>query len=218
MKNYVAYYRVSTQKQGISGLGLESQKDTVRRFIGDNTLFKEYTEIESGKKNNRLELINALQYAKDNKATLVIAKLDRLSRNTAFILTLRDSKVDFVCCDMPDANTLTIGIIAIIAQNERETISQRTKDALKQKKQQGFVLGTPANLTKDAIFKSVLVRKELAANNDNNKKATAFILSLKTQKKSLSEIATILNCNGFRTSKNKEFQKTTVLRLYNKAI
>lgn len=106
--------------------------------------------MESGKKNNRPQLLAAIEYARKVKATLIIAKLDRLSRNASFIFTLRDSGVDFVCADMPDANTLTIGIFAVLAQHERELISSRTKAALQMKKKQGVKLGKPENLTDQA--------------------------------------------------------------------
>src|SRR5687768_4307650 len=108
MKKYVAYYRVSTVKQGQSGLGLEAQKTIVRKFTGcedGSCIEKEYTEIESGKKSDRAILVQALAYCKQNKCTLVIAKLDRLSRDIEFIFALKNSKVDFVCCDLPELNT-----------------------------------------------------------------------------------------------------------------
>ncbi len=150
MKNYVAYYRVSTIKQGFSGLGLEAQREAIQRFLGNAPIIAEYTEIESGSKNNRAELDKAILHAKNDSATLVIAKLDRLSRNVSFIFALRDAKVDFICADMPDANTMTIGIFAVLAQHERELISYRTKAALQAKKAQGYTLGKPQNLTYDA--------------------------------------------------------------------
>ncbi|PLK42075.1 recombinase family protein [Emticicia sp. TH156] len=148
MKQYIAYYRVSTKKQGASGLGLEAQKFTASNFLKEgDRIVKEFIEIESGKSNQRVQLDEAIKYARNNKLTLLVAKLDRLSRNVSFIFTLRDSGVDFVCADIPDANTLTIGIFATIAQHEREIISRRTKDALKAKKAKGYKLGSPQNLT-----------------------------------------------------------------------
>ena len=146
-KQYTPYYRVSTQKQGASGLGLEAQQAAVRAFVADPAqLGTEYVEIESGKRNHRPQLLAAMAEARRTGATLLIAKLDRLSRNAGFIFALRDSGVEFVCCDMPDANTLTVGLFAVIAQHERETISKRTKDALAAKKARGAQLGTPATL------------------------------------------------------------------------
>jgi DNA invertase Pin-like site-specific DNA recombinase len=138
MKKYVAYYRVSTAKQGHSGLGLEAQRTAVSTFVGNATILREYVEVESGKVNERPHLVAAIDYAKGKGATLVIAKLDRLSRNAGFIFALKDSGVDFQCADMPEANTLTIGIFATLAQHERELISSRTRAALQAKKKQGL--------------------------------------------------------------------------------
>jgi DNA invertase Pin-like site-specific DNA recombinase len=129
---FVAYYRVSTERQGRSGLGLEARKTAVRDFLdrGRWRLVGEYVEVESGNRNDRPQLNKALHHAKVTGSRLVIARLDRLSRNAAFLLTLRDSGVRFVCADMPDATELVIGIMAQVAQYERERISERTKAAL----------------------------------------------------------------------------------------
>lgn len=128
----VAYYRVSTTAQGRSGLGVEAQKASVAELTRQRglTLLAEFTEVESGKRNDRPVLARALHHARITNAILVIAKLDRLSRNAAFLLTLRDSGVRFLAADVPDANDLTIGVLAVIAQAEREAISRRTKEAL----------------------------------------------------------------------------------------
>jgi DNA invertase Pin-like site-specific DNA recombinase len=169
---YVPYYRVSTARQGQSGLGLEAQRAAVATFVGDpSQLLGEFVEIESGKKNQRPQLLAAIAAARAAGATLLIAKLDRLSRNAGFIFALRDSGVTFVCCDMPDANTLTVGLFAVIAQHEREMISKRTIDALTAKKARGAVLGTPANMTPAAIAKSLNVRQENARINQQNQQA-----------------------------------------------
>jgi DNA invertase Pin-like site-specific DNA recombinase len=142
---FVAYYRVSTDKQGKSGLGLEAQRQAVQQYLngGNWSLVGEFTEIESGKRNKRPELEKALTACKRQKAKLVIAKLDRLSRNLAFIATLMESGVEFVAVDNPHANKLTIHILAAVAQHEREMIAQRTKDALRAAKARGVVLGNP---------------------------------------------------------------------------
>ena len=133
-KSYVAYYRVSTDKQGQSALGLEAQQSAVQKFIGskgeDARLLASFTEIELGKKDDRPQLAAALAYAKCKKATLIIAKLDRLSRKAAFLLNLRDAGVDFHALDCPEMNTLTLCVMAGFAQHEREQISARTKAAL----------------------------------------------------------------------------------------
>jgi DNA invertase Pin-like site-specific DNA recombinase len=142
---FVAYFRVSTDRQGKSGLGLEAQRDSVLNYLdgGRWTLIAEFTEIESGKRNDRPELEKALAACKKQKAKLVIAKLDRLSRNLAFIAALMDSGVEFVAVDNPHANTLTIHILAAVAQHEREIISARTSAALQAAKAGGKRLGNP---------------------------------------------------------------------------
>ena len=125
---YIAYYRVSTQRQGRSGLGLDAQRRAVADYLngGGWELLHEFTEVESGKSNDRPQLAKALHLAKVTGATLVIAKFDRLSRNAAFLLTLRESGANFTAADMPDANELTVGLMAILAQHEREAISEHT--------------------------------------------------------------------------------------------
>lgn len=151
---YIAYYRVSTRVQGESGLGLDGQRMAVTNFVR-GPVVAEFTEVESGKNNQRVQLAAAIDWAKREGAVLVIAKLDRLSRNASFIFTLSDSGVNFQCVDMPDANTLTIGIFATLAQHERELISSRTKSALQAKIAQGATLGKPENLTPWAQAKGV---------------------------------------------------------------
>lgn len=217
MTKYIAYYRVSTQKQGISGLGLEAQKSDVHRFVQDKgALVSEYQDIESGKNNERPNLVRAIEECEKIQATLIIAKLDRLSRNAAFIFTLRDAKVDFVCCDMPTANSVTIGIMAVLAQDERERISARTKAALKELKKKGKVLGSPQNLNHEARVKSLEVRSNRALKNENNRKAGALILSMRKEGKSFYRIMKELNELRFRTRKGKVFQQNQVQILFNR--
>ena len=129
---FVAYYRVSTARQGRSGRGLEAQRSAVLGYLKgiSGRLLAEFTEVESGKVNDRPELQAALTKAKLTGARLIIAKMDRLSRNAAFLLTLRDSGVRFVAADNPEANEMVVGIMAVIAQNEREMIAKRTREAL----------------------------------------------------------------------------------------
>lgn len=212
-KHFIAYYRVSTAKQGTSGLGLEAQRQSVAAFLSNGKLLAEYTEIESGKKNSRPQLQAAIDHAKRVNATLVIAKLDRLSRNVAFIFALRDSGVDFACADMPDANTLTIGIFAALAQHERELISQRTKDALAAKKARGHTLGTLANLTEAGRRLGSERTSENARANEANRRAKAMIQHLRSQNLTMRAIATYLNDNGFRTVRGKTFYPATVRHL-----
>ena len=146
MTKFVAYLRVSTARQGRSGLGLDAQRHAVQAFVTSRAgkiIAPEFVETESGKRNDRPQLQMALGRCKATGASLVVAKLDRLSRNAAFLLTLRDSGVPFVAADMPEANTLTIGILAVMAQAEREAISARTKAALAAAKLRGIKLGNP---------------------------------------------------------------------------
>jgi DNA invertase Pin-like site-specific DNA recombinase len=141
----VAYLRVSTQKQGQSGLGLDAQRESIETFAASRggSVIASFTEIESGRSNDRAQLALAMHLAKVTGAILVIAKLDRLSRNAAFLLSLRDSGARFVAADLPDANDLTVGFMALVAQQEREAISRRTKDALSAAKRRGASLGNP---------------------------------------------------------------------------
>lgn len=141
----VAYVRVSTDKQGKSGLGLEAQIATINGYVAQNSaeLVATYSEVESGKRNDRPQLAKALAHARKAKATLVIAKLDRLSRDAHFLLGLQKGGVPFIICDMPYADTFTVGILALVAQKERELISARTKAALAAAKARGVKLGSP---------------------------------------------------------------------------
>ena len=145
VQRLVAYERVSTARQGASGLGPEAQRNTIDAFTAARAaeILARFTEVESGKTANRPELTAAIHLARLTGATLVIAKLDRLSRNAAFLLTLRDSGVRFLAVDMPEANDLTVGIMALVAQAEREAISRRTKEALAVAKARGVKLGNP---------------------------------------------------------------------------
>lgn len=147
--SYVAYYRVSTNRQGRSGLGLEAQRRAVADFLAGTggTLAETFTEIESGKNDARPELARALAACRVRRAVLVVAKLDRLARNAHFLLGLKEAGVEFICCDMPSANRLTVGIMAMVAEEEGRLISERTKAALATAKTRGVRLGSPGNLT-----------------------------------------------------------------------
>lgn len=145
MSRVVAYYRVSTEAQGRSGLGLDAQRQAVRALSDGRgwQIAAEYTEVESGKRNDRPQLEAALADARRTGAKLVVAKLDRLSRNAEFTLRMRNSGVDFVCADNPDVNRLTIGLLAVINEDERERIGERTRAALQAAKARGVKLGNP---------------------------------------------------------------------------
>lgn len=220
MKRFIIYYRVSTQKQGRSGLGLQAQKTMCTNYIHSipsADVIGEYTDIESGKNNNRTELTKAISECKKHSATLVIAKLDRLSREVEFIFNLRNSGVDFICCDMPDFNTLTLGIFATIAQHERELISDRTKKALAEKKKQGYKLGSPNNLLNNlesAVNKSVNTRGDNKMNNENNKRASALIIALRNGGMKWGDITIQLKDKGFKASKGGDIDVTQARRLY----
>ncbi len=140
MTKYVAYFRVSTSKQGQSGLGLEAQQEAVKQY--DDSIIHSFTEIESGKNDSRIQLAAAIELCRTSGASLLIAKLDRLSRDAAFLMTIRKSGVDIVAADMPNCSTLEFGIKAVFAQYEREEISKRTKVALAAAKARGVKLGT----------------------------------------------------------------------------
>lgn len=142
---FVAYYRVSTAQQGASGLGLEAQREAVARHVrfAGGAIVAEFEEVESGKKNDRPQIRRALGACRVQRATLIIAKLDRLARNVAFISSLMEAGVDFIACDNPHATRLTIHILAAVAEHEREMISQRTKAALQAAKARGVKLGNP---------------------------------------------------------------------------
>jgi len=167
---YVAYERVSTARQGRSGLGLEAQRRAIEAFATARgaVVAGRFTEVESGRKADRPELLRALELARLTGATMVIARLDRLSRNAAFLLTLRDSGVRFLAVDMPEANDLTVGIMALVAQQEREAISRRTKEALAAAKARGVKLGNPngASALRRAGDNGSALRKLVTANAD----------------------------------------------------
>jgi len=212
-QSFVAYYRVSTQRQGQSGLGLDAQRNSVLGFIRDRSLIGEFKDIETGKNDNRPELLKAIAKVKETNSTLVIAKLDRLSRNLTFISTLMDAKIRFVCCDLPDANELTIHIFGALAQWERKRISERTKDALSQLKKRGIKLGRPENFTVESRKMGSIKMKEKAKSDPNNIKATKMISLLSSTGRTLREIASELNEYGFTTSRGLNFSAEQVRRL-----
>ena len=201
----VGYERVSTTRQGASGLGLEAQRTVIEDFAASRgaEVLARFTEVESGRKADRPELAKALHLAKVTGATLVIAKLDRLSRNAALLLALRDSGVRFVAVDMPEANDLTVGIMALVAQAEREAISRRTKEALAVAKARGVKLGNPngAESLRRAGKGGAALRATVSAN------AAAFAADLApvladiraAGLTSLRAIATELTARGIRT-------------------
>ena len=166
---FVSYLRVSTDRQGQFGLGVESQRASVAQYLngGEWELLQEFVEVESGKKNDRPALADALKYCRIHKATLVVARLDRLARNAHFLLGLKEAGVDFVAVDMPFANRLTIGVMALVAEETGRSISAVTKSALQAAKGRGVKLGSPRPITKLAQVngnrESAIARKKAAA-------------------------------------------------------
>lgn len=206
MTDYIAYYRVSTDRQGASGLGLDAQREAVKRHIGDRgQLLAEFTEIESGRRHkNRPQLLAALDQCRKRRAVLLIARLDRLARNVAFISGLMESGADFVAADMPEANRLTIHILAAVAEHEREMISQRTKAALAQTKARGTRLGNPRPL--EALEKANAATAHLRPAPE----VLRLIEQRRSEGKKLREIAHELNRLGNRTPRGKHWYASTV--------
>ncbi len=238
-RKFVAYYRVSTEKQGRSGLGLEAQQEAVRTYLrgGDWQLMAEVVEIESGKRNDRPRLAEPLRLCRLQGAVLIIAKLDRLARNVAFISNLMESGVEFTAVDFPQANRLTVHILAAVAEHEREMISKRTKDALASKR--AFY----ARLTEQEKAELRLRGKATQLGGNRGKVhlvarrgalASAVIRSTKAKRRaadigpivadiqangatSLRQIAAALNERHIRTAQGKEWSATQVMRVLSQA-
>ena len=221
MKKFVSYYRVSRKEQGISGLGLSAQKSSVVKYVESQggTIMQEFTEIETGtNKRERIEIQKAIQLAKSEGATLIIAKLDRLARSVNFVTSLMIAGVEFLAVDMPSANNFTIHIFSALAEQEALLISTRTKQALDELKKKGSVLGNPKNLNDDARAKGLATIKENAINNDRNKQAQSVIKSCKERGMSYREIAKYLNDLNFKTRYGNQFLAPTVHQLYSRTL
>jgi len=219
-KQYVAYYRVSTKKQKQSGLGLESQKAIVHQYAkkANAEIVAKFVETENGQDiDNRKELQKAIDYCLKNKCTLIVAKLDRLSRDIEHIFQIKKKLGNqFKSCDLPSTDSLTLSIFAGLAQRERELISIRTKAALQEKKAKGHKLGNPKNLTEAGRKLGIQKIKQSATDNKHNQRATRLIVRCKEAGLGFTSIANELNKNGFTTVRGKNFHKTTVKRLYKK--
>lgn len=215
MAEFVAYYRVSTSQQAASGLGLEAQRYAVEHYVervgGD--LLAAFTEVESGANSQRQQLEKAIRYCRLKRAMLVVARLDRLARNVKFIAQLLDSGVDFVAADMPDANRLTVHVIAAIAEYERQVISDRTKQALQRAKAAGRKIGNPRIAQQQSAAVSAAVDRANAAalkvlpfiqfhDRDNTLSATA--------------LANILNAEGIRGTRGGTWTAASVRNLRNR--
>ncbi|MBA4104472.1 MAG: resolvase [Pirellula sp.] len=225
MKAIIAYYRVSTKRQGVSGLGLDDQRAAVRAYAAStgSRIVAEFTEVETGKRSDRPELAAAVARARASRGTLVIGKLDRLARNVYFVSGLMESKVPFVACDNPHATPLTIHILAAVAENEARAISDRTKAALAQAKRRGVLLGThnPLNNINWRKGKRNGLAKAVAKAADVRSKARSdsygFLMpevhAMRETGLSYAAIATKLNDAGHVTTTGKAFAAMTVQRL-----
>lgn len=215
-KSYVAYLRQSTMKQQLSGLGIEAQREIIHNYIKDKILIAEYVETESGKKSDRPQLMEALALCRKTNSILIVAKLDRLSRNVAFTSRLLESDVEIVFCDFPQANRLILHIISSIAEYEANLISQRTRQSLQAKKNRGVKLGMASNLMskhRQAIENSCKTNRAKAEKNPNNRRAIALLRTLIPQNLSLTEMTILLNEQGFTAPNGGKFQITQVKRL-----
>jgi DNA invertase Pin-like site-specific DNA recombinase len=211
IKRYIGYYRVSTLAQGIDGNGMTSQREIVRRYVETQkgVLEKEFSEVESGRKTDtdRPQLAAALDYCKKTKARLIISKLDRLARNAEFLLRLQNSGVDFTCLDCENADRFTVGILALVAQRERELIGERTKLGLAAAKAKGVKLGTP-NPSK-AVAAMVTANK--TAKTEFAVKVLPVIAEIKSAGVStLRGICECLNRRGISTRNGKTWYPATV--------
>jgi len=214
MENYIAYVRTSTGRQV---LGLEEQQLRINQFIQStgNFLVEIVIEQESGKNNNRVKLDYATNLCIKHGYTLLFTKLDRLSREVEFLFTLRNKGIKLRCIELPELNTLTLGIFGSVAQWERELISNRTKNGLAALKARGVKLGSPANLTVDARKKGVesIIKKRVE--NENWKMAKMFIehFQMKNGYLNYTKISNELNIIGYKTRNGKHFNPSTVRRL-----
>lgn len=212
-KEFVSYYRVSLTRQGINGLGMDAQRHAVQNFLntGQHKEIAQFSEVESRKRTDRPELTKALDLCRKSKATLVIGTLDRLAGDAAFVLSLKSSGVEFTCADAPFADRFSIGVLALVAERERERIAQRTKDALAAAKRRGVQLGNPKLLHK-------VRHLAIAA---NQRRVLAFAHKLVPVLKEINAagvttlrgIAECLNRRGYTTPLGKAFTRQAVAKL-----
>lgn len=213
---FVSYIRVSTVRQGVSGLGLEAQRVAVTRYLngGDWELLQEIVEVESGKRNDRPALAEALKVCRKHKATLVIAKLDRLARNVAFISNLMESGVEFVAVDMPQANRFVVHILAAVAEHEAEAISKRTKAALAAAKARGTRLG--GRRVSAERFAEIRKAARIAKTEKADKRAAELMPLIRSIQArgatSLRQIAAALNEQNVTTPRGGEWSAVQVQR------
>jgi DNA invertase Pin-like site-specific DNA recombinase len=221
MQKYIGYFRVSTKRQGLSGLGLEGQQHTAStylRSVPDSKLIAEFVEVEHGtrKGNHRPQLAAAVSACRLHKATLLISKLDRLSRNVAFLSQMMESGVEFVCCDNPNATRLTIHILAAVAEDEAARISERTRAALQAAKRRGVVLGGDrgncASIARKGNRASARIRSEAA-----QQRATDLAPVIQELRDAgavtLAQVAQGLNERQIPTARGGQWSATQVMRV-----
>lgn len=206
--NIVPYYRVSTVRQGNSGLGLDAQRASVesyRRSVGGDVI-REFTEVESGKKSSRPKIREAIALCKETGATLVVGKLDRLARSVAFTSALMESGIEFIACDCPSANKMTVHILSAVAENEAHLISKRTREALAAAKARGTTLGNPSS--------PIAAAKGREANSKAAAEYAAKVRPIAQRKreagKTLQEIAHFLTGSGIMTRRGKAWTPMAV--------
>lgn len=212
---YIAYCRVSTAKQGQSGLGLEAQRSAIKSFVHaeKGEVIAEYVEVESGRSKTRKALLQALAHTRATKSKLIIAKLDRLARNLSFTAALMESGVEFVCCDLPYANKFTIHVMSALAEQEAELISVRTKAALAEAKKRGVKLGNPklAQVRGNPKAASKAWQEKVAG------RSLAYLGTVLEAKskgiKTLQGIADHLNQKGVLTPDGHRWHPTSIKRL-----
>lgn len=212
MKKYVSYLRVSSeQKQGCDGLGISAQRKTTEDYASrnDGIIIKEFVEAESGSIDDRPMLISALAHAKCNGATLLVAKLDRLSRSSVFLIRLKQSNTDFECCDLPMLDQFSVGLFSLLAERERTLISQRTKAGLDAARRRGIKLGGP--ITPESIARLRQGAKQAKINF--TKKMLPIIRDIQaTGATTYQDIASCLMRRGFRTRQNKDIWHPTTIK------
>jgi DNA invertase Pin-like site-specific DNA recombinase len=196
-----------------------AQREIITNHLKEGVMLNEYVETETGKRNDRPKLMQALEQCRKTNSILAVAKLDRLSRNVAFTSKLLESDVEILFCDFPEANRLILHIISSIAEYEANLISIRTRQSLQAKKSRGYQLGKSENLMnrhRQAIANSNKTNTQKAIDNANNRRAAALIKAMANDNKTFAEITKSLNSQGFKTSRGGQFQIVQVQRIYKK--